>query len=363
MNFPKAFAFLVFSICLFGGISAMTVYSEFADGTQSAVMNAGDGITFNADFFSMNTPMTSVKVELYSGDTLIHSFLDTSITSRTYSDTYTYIPTAEGTYEIVVTGTDRINTDSEFLELTVNNPSGDAEAPVITLIGNPVVNVQINTHYVDAGATATDNVDGTITSRITVTNNVDMSTLGTYTVVYTVSDMAGHTTTATRTVNVVASTNIQIISAPAAQIDENKNYRYQVDATDSDGDTLTYSLIQAPRWLSIDSATGLITGKSPSVGSSTTYTIIIEVSDGTNTNTQTYPLTVKNVPSKSGNNVGVDVLSSSDSESQDSTKKPISATTYSSESSSDSTVAYAILGVVGLGIITALGFIFKALRK
>lgn len=81
------------------------------------------------------------------------------------------------------------------------------------------------------------------------------------------------------------------------QVNENTSYSYQSSASDSDGDTLTYSLPSAPSWLSINSSTGLITGTSPGVSSDTNYTIEVGVSDGVNPLvTTSYALTVKNVP-------------------------------------------------------------------
>ena len=65
--------------------------------------------------------------------------------------------------------------------------------------------VQLGASYTDAGATATDNVDGDITDRIVVDNPVDTGTAGTYTVSYSVQDSAGNRASATRTVVVQAS--------------------------------------------------------------------------------------------------------------------------------------------------------------
>src|SRR3989338_2656854 len=59
----------------------------------------------------------------------------------------------------------------------------------------------------DDGATATDNVDGTLTSSISTVNPVNTSRLGEYVVTYDVSDAAGNAATqVTRTVNVVDTT-------------------------------------------------------------------------------------------------------------------------------------------------------------
>lgn len=87
-----------------------------------------------------------------------------------------------------------------------------------------------------------------------------------------------------------------ITSTAVTGVDEGQNYVYQVNASDSDGDLLTFSLTQAPSWLSIDSSTGLISGTSPEVNVDTDYAVTIEVSDGTDTDIQTYTLTVINIP-------------------------------------------------------------------
>ena len=67
--------------------------------------------------------------------------------------------------------------------------------------------------YADAGASATDNVDGNLTSKIVVTGAVDTSTAGTYTLKYDVSDAAGNTAeSVSRTVVVEKTTVIQTVN-------------------------------------------------------------------------------------------------------------------------------------------------------
>jgi hypothetical protein len=81
----------------------------------------------------------------------------------------------------------------------------DIAKPIITVIGaNPYTILQ-NTIYTDSGATALDDWDGDITSRIVVTGMpVDTVSLGQKTVTYNVSDLANNAAIAkTRTVNVV----------------------------------------------------------------------------------------------------------------------------------------------------------------
>jgi MYXO-CTERM domain-containing protein len=84
---------------------------------------------------------------------------------------------------------------------------GDGTAPVITLIGDASVSVEVGNAYVDAGATAEDAVDGDISASITADSSVDVDTVGTYTVTYSVSDAAGNAAVeVTRTVSVVLGT-------------------------------------------------------------------------------------------------------------------------------------------------------------
>ena len=83
----------------------------------------------------------------------------------------------------------------------------DTLSPVITLRGTASVEAEFGSTYVDAGATALDNVDGNITSSIITSNPVNTSVFGTYTLTYDVHDAAGnYASQVTRTVNVVDTT-------------------------------------------------------------------------------------------------------------------------------------------------------------
>ncbi|KKR16845.1 MAG: hypothetical protein UT77_C0002G0027 [Candidatus Daviesbacteria bacterium GW2011_GWC2_40_12] len=95
---------------------------------------------------------------------------------------------------------------------TVTGRLAGAGAPVITLHGANPVNVLQNAPYTateDAGATALDDVDGNLTANIQITGlPVNTATIGAKTVTYTVTDSAGNTATATRTVNVVETSAV-----------------------------------------------------------------------------------------------------------------------------------------------------------
>jgi hypothetical protein len=82
--------------------------------------------------------------------------------------------------------------------------SNDTTAPVITMNPPNPYTVAKDSVYVDPGATATDETDGDISSKITSTNNINIAVIGTYQVRYNVADNAGNAATeAVRTVNVV----------------------------------------------------------------------------------------------------------------------------------------------------------------
>jgi len=79
----------------------------------------------------------------------------------------------------------------------------DSIAPVITLLGDATVSIEVGDTYIDAGATAKDNYDGDITSNIVTVSNVDTAIVGSYTVTYDVSDANGNAAaTVTRIVTV-----------------------------------------------------------------------------------------------------------------------------------------------------------------
>ena len=79
----------------------------------------------------------------------------------------------------------------------------DTTIPVITLLGDETINIKVGDKYEDQGATAIDDIDGDLTSSITVINPVDINTAGIYTITYNVSDLSDNAAEeVTRTVNV-----------------------------------------------------------------------------------------------------------------------------------------------------------------
>ena len=80
----------------------------------------------------------------------------------------------------------------------------DTIGPVITLQGQGNVRINVGEDYQDAGARASDNLDGDITKAIEANGAVDSSNPGVYTIIYSVKDQAGNAAdAAVRTVEVV----------------------------------------------------------------------------------------------------------------------------------------------------------------
>ena len=117
----------------------------------------------------------------------------------------------------------------------------DTTTPVITLVGDAEITVEVGTTYTDLGATASDNYDGDITADIVTVNNVDTSVIGSYTVTYNVTDSSGNDATeVTRTVNVTDTTAPVITLVGDAVVDLSVGDTYTEEgatATDNvDGD-------------------------------------------------------------------------------------------------------------------------------
>ena len=87
--------------------------------------------------------------------------------------------------------------------------------PTITLTGSSTITLLVGDTYIEDGCVATDEIDGDLTSSIITTGTVDTSTVGTYTLTYSVTDSASNIVSTTRTVivdPVCTSATIELIS-------------------------------------------------------------------------------------------------------------------------------------------------------
>gem|GEM_PF-332424 len=119
--------------------------------------------------------------------------------------------------------------------------SADTTAPVIVLVGASTINLNVGDTYTEQGATATDNIDGNLTSSIVIAGTVNTAVVGSYAVTYNVSDAAGNAATeVVRTVNV---STVQISYCDAASTNTNDEYisRVQLNTIDNSSGPQFYS--------------------------------------------------------------------------------------------------------------------------
>ena len=76
--------------------------------------------------------------------------------------------------------------------------------PVITLKGEAHITLNVGETYTEAGATASDEKDGDLSSKISMSGTVNTSKAGIYEIAYTVENSRGKVVTKTRTVTVKA---------------------------------------------------------------------------------------------------------------------------------------------------------------
>ena len=106
-----------------------------------------------------------------------------------------------------VTLTDIVgNTDT----VTVSVSNIDRIPPVITIIGDAVMEFELGGTYIDEGATALDDVDGPV--AVVTTSNLNLSIPGTYYIIYKAVDSAGNIAVETREITIIGATYFAILN-------------------------------------------------------------------------------------------------------------------------------------------------------
>lgn len=206
MKSSKILFTLLTGMFLISFASATSCYTTFV-GTEisrSASITEGDTIDFEVNFISFD-PSIYLNIKMYDSDyNLVYTFENKEIPTTPSYKTYSITPAiydTPGIYNIIVYGYD------VELTLIVNAvpETPDTTAPVLTLLGNNPVTIEVGETYTDAGATALDETDGDLTSAITMTSTVNINAVGIYVVTYNVQDSSGNSALQiTRIVNVVA---------------------------------------------------------------------------------------------------------------------------------------------------------------
>lgn len=102
----------------------------------------------------------------------------------------------------------------------------DAVSPVITLEGGNEYYIEVGSEYIDPGYTAIDNLDGEITENVKITGSIDTKKIGTYELIYTVSDFSGNEVSVKRTIYTVDTTGPALYLKGANPLYMNLNDTY-----------------------------------------------------------------------------------------------------------------------------------------
>ena len=246
------------------------------------------------------------------GNTLTYSLTTPAgMTINSSTGLINWIPTSTGDYDVIVevydNGSPVLSTTQSFTIHVEEQPGPTNQSPIIT--STPSTSAKVNQIYIyDVDATDPDGdtltyslitkpTGMTITSTTGLINWTPTAT-GYYDVTVEVSDNGSpiKSTTQNFTIHVGQAPVNQpptITSTPITTATVDQAYSYNVNATDPDGDTLTYSLTTNPPGMTIKSWNGLISWTPAATGD---YDVTVKASDGDLFDTQSFVITV-NPPS------------------------------------------------------------------
>jgi len=227
------------------GATALDVVDGEVAVTTAGTVNSSTAGTYTLTYTASDSggnAATAVTRTVTVADTtapvisLVGSAAISLVKDATYTDAgATAIDTVDGTVTVTTTGTvDTATVGVYTLTYSVSDssanaatavtrtvtvtavaaPDVDTTGPVIVITGDASVSVAKDATYQDAGATASDAVDGTVAVTATGSTAVNTATIGDYTITYSATDAAGNTSTATRTVSVIAAASIQGYALP-----------------------------------------------------------------------------------------------------------------------------------------------------
>ena len=168
------------------GSSAGTAAVDVSISPTGRMLNNGSALPQTINFadgeISKVLSLTPVDDSVYMGDTVV---------TITATDTAGVLTVATAMAQI--------------LEDETSAPA-DTTAPVITLVGSAAITLDWASVYIEAGATATDNVDSSVT--VNRSGSVNTSKPGVYVISFTASDAAGN--------NAIPVERTAIVSAPSS---------------------------------------------------------------------------------------------------------------------------------------------------
>ena len=173
--------------------SASTTRTITVNDTIAPVISLIGDATITIEFGTVFTDLGATATDNIDGE------ITSSITTLGTVDS-----SIAGTYTIIYSVMDSGDNSASVTRITIVNTPPDTTAPVIALTGS-TINLYVGGTFTDPGATASDNEDGNLTSSIITSGSVDTSTIGTYSITYSVSDAAGNSALVTRSVTISAA--------------------------------------------------------------------------------------------------------------------------------------------------------------
>ncbi|MFL0796751.1 MAG: DUF5011 domain-containing protein [Cellvibrionaceae bacterium] len=141
-----------------------------------------------------------------------------------------------------------------IFEATTTSGEPTNTAPVISLLGDNPMTVNLDLSFADPGATAMDSEDGDISTAIVTSGSVDTSSVGSYQLTYDVTDSGGLSAeTIIRTVNVIDPNACVDYSAPVSD-HESAGRAYKVTTGKGKNRVTTYYATGSDENLGTDSS-------------------------------------------------------------------------------------------------------------
>jgi VCBS repeat-containing protein len=280
--------------------------------TVSANDSTGVSVGVAGNFSSPdNLPLSYTASGLPAGLTLDPT---TGIISGTLgSSASSQAPGGGGNYSVTVFANDGTTTVSQTFTLTAVNTLPTTSNASVTLQQGTTLNASVATFATDADgdtlsfSTAVPPAHGvlTINANGSYTYTPVSGYIGQDSFTYRVTDADGGISTGVVTLNVSAlPDNAPVVSTPlptqTATDGGPFNLNVSSSFSDPDGDTLTYSATGLPPGLTLNPATGLISGTLPNnasgqaPGAGGVYTVTLTASDGSTSVSQVISLVVNN---------------------------------------------------------------------
>lgn len=231
-------------------------YSNFGSGLD--IITFGSGITLTKAGSTGSAAGTSFAAPLVSGVLSLMKSVDPTLDNDSALDLVRQSAIDYGTAgwdaETGYGYLDFFEIYNTAVSLADQAPAADTAAPVITLQGDLAVELPFGSIYLEPGYTAIDNIDGDITDRVKTVGTINTGVAGSYILSYSVTDAAGNTGYASRTVTVLAAEelpsvtpepelpaqepDISIVGSSTIVLHQGSDYREQgalaADAVDGD---------------------------------------------------------------------------------------------------------------------------------